>query len=237
MPQVEDLLDLEAQLASALKGLRTGDGADLQAASNSIKQIALAHAAKAQEARAAALLRNDPVSLHEVKTSSERLAALQTEAHHLLIASRNKHARRAVLTPSEQQSSRRGNDPSDSYAADITSRLSDLNARIVGHVDASQSSLQSLERSARSIKTLSTRYKDFGAVSVESRRLVSRHAAKKKRDLLLMQAAVGLFFAICLFIFLKRLPFLLFVLRLLNRFAKRLLRPEKTVPDVDDAVN
>lgn len=106
---------------------------------------------------------------------------------------------------------------SDTFAADLTARLTSLSTSLRYQVDASSHNVASMERSVASVRSLTSKYSDFANVSQESRRLVRRHGEKRRRDVKVMKGAVAVFLVVCLYVFLRRLPLIGFLLRTLYK--------------------
>jgi hypothetical protein len=209
---MDELLELEAALSTLIKTVSTEPQThhSLTTHTSSLKDLVKRYLAKSQEARA-----TTAHSSTELVESQERFRALQADYHRAVTTAQR--ASIGATTRARPPTKPPTSDPADSYAADITTQLQALNQNMKGHVDTSAQNVAVLERSVQSVRTLAGRYKAFEEVSGVSRRLVGRHAAKKRRDLMAMKAAIAVFLLVCLVIVVIRLRVFFLLVRLLIR--------------------
>ena len=199
------------RLSSLLGELKALSSNDLEADPDKLKNLRKQFEYALQQARAESILEMDNMELNnKLHQIEQEFNQHQTSLHALLV----KNKRSAI--------SRKGNGtktaystPADSYAADISTKLVELNDAMAGRLQASERHLQGMERSVKAIDQVASRYRDFGKVSEQSKRLVAKQAEKRRRDVMMMKAAIAVFAIVCLFIFVKRTRILVWIFRLL----------------------
>lgn len=227
------LHQLEADLSAVLRQLN--DDSNVKQVSDQSKDILAKH----QSTLSCLSLNCNSEEAASMAESQARISGLSRDISHRLIGIKHQQQRAQLginRQPAQVDNKGASGYTADTLATDIAQRLKTLDTELFDQVTLSGANVASMERSARSVQALNKRYRDFHSVSGESKRLVQRHVAKKKRDVMMMKGAIAVFGLVCLFVFMRRMPLVWLVMRLLYRCAPMLFahrrRPPMNNPDI-----
>ena len=215
MEETFQLVDALSQQLTKIRSTLYDNEASLAADHKEFKNALLKFEEKSDEVRSLAIAAHDSATLEELERAEADVRKLQLDSHHVLVEAKRRAAKAALL--GTRTASPKAASTGEALAEDVSDQLSRLDQSLRAQVDLSSRNVSVTERSVKTLSEVRHRYSEFSEINRHSQRLVKRYKEKKQREHMMIMAAFGVFMVVCLYVFLRRMPLLSLLLRLIFR--------------------